>query len=130
MCSIDAEPTEDLASLDLQPRCCDYRGWMYKSDEEVQKHITASKRVSSASVFSEASNSGHGAIDVGSAANGLTRELESLSTLEEDQQDQGLTCNDQLYWDLWSNDDAALKNVQYSRTKARMLWDHIAQVLL
>ncbi|KAG0245594.1 hypothetical protein B0O80DRAFT_528125 [Mortierella sp. GBAus27b] len=130
MCSIDAESTEDLASLDLQRRCCDYRGWMYKSDEEVQKYITASKRVSSASVFSEASNSGHSTTDVGSAANGLTKELESLSTLEDDQQDQGLTCNDQFYWDLWSNDDAALKNVQYSKTKARMLWDHVAQVLL
>lgn len=116
MCSVGTGVVEEPSSPDLQRKKCDYHEWMYKSDEEVQEYITAG------------TSSCDGNTDVGSVINGLTKEQESHPTLDEDQQES--TCNDGLYWDLWSYEDRALKSVQYSRIKAEMLWKHVAQVLL
>ncbi|KAK3806781.1 MAG: hypothetical protein J3Q66DRAFT_358462 [Benniella sp.] len=115
MCSIDVETTEEHESSYIQQNKCHYREWMYKSDEEVQEYIAAYK-LSSASE--------------GSGPNGHSEPVTNMVKELDNQQDPESTCNDRLYWDLWSNEDAPLKNMQYSRTKALMLWKHFTQLLL
>ncbi|KAG0046956.1 hypothetical protein BGZ83_007886 [Gryganskiella cystojenkinii] len=40
------------------------------------------------------------------------------------------SCNENLHWDLWSDSDPALKDVQFTPQRATKLWDHVAQALL
>ncbi|ORY90608.1 hypothetical protein BCR41DRAFT_402636 [Lobosporangium transversale] len=39
------------------------------------------------------------------------------------------TCNDRLYWDLWSHQDPVLYRIKFSRRRARALWRHIANLM-
>ncbi|KAF9931607.1 hypothetical protein FBU30_009880 [Linnemannia zychae] len=106
---------------------CDYHEWMYQSEETFQEHLSKTNRLSTQSMMSMASGTS------GEGIEGVADELEK--DLEEAQLAfgsgvKGETCNDQLYWDLWSMDDDALKNVQFSKKKAAMLWTHVSKVLL
>ncbi|GJJ74349.1 hypothetical protein EMPS_06707 [Entomortierella parvispora] len=40
------------------------------------------------------------------------------------------TCNDNIYWDLWSSSDPALQELRFTPERAEKLWDHVAQALL
>ena len=40
------------------------------------------------------------------------------------------TCNENLYWDLWSSSDPALQELRFMPERAAKLWDHVAQALL
>ncbi|KAF9109908.1 hypothetical protein BGX27_007011 [Mortierella sp. AM989] len=105
-----------------QQENCIYYEWMYRSDEFVKEHISA---IEQQTLNSEDSSTIEGCADEGSK--GLE---ESHFSLDGGEQKDNETCNDGYYWDLWMDDDKALKDIQFSKTKASMLWKHIAQILL
>ncbi|KAG0064637.1 hypothetical protein BGZ90_002112 [Linnemannia elongata] len=107
---------------------CDYYEWMYQSEEAFQDQLSKISRLSSQSVMSMTSaTSGSGSVDA--VVDELEKELEE-ARLAFGSSISGETCNDELYWDLWSMEDAALKSVQFSNKKAAMLWTHVSKVLL
>ncbi|OAQ35096.1 hypothetical protein K457DRAFT_132965 [Linnemannia elongata AG-77] len=107
---------------------CDYYEWMYQSEEAFQDQLSKISRLSNQSVMSMTSaTSGSGSVDA--VVDELEKELEE-ARLAFGSSMSGETCNDELYWDLWSMEDAALKSVQFSNKKAAMLWTHVSKVLL
>ncbi|KAG0277824.1 hypothetical protein BGZ95_005267 [Linnemannia exigua] len=106
---------------------CNYYEWMYQSEEAFQDQLSKANRLSTQSVMSIASvTSGNG---VEAAVDELEKELEEAQ-LAFGSGINGETCNDQLYWDLWLMEDAALESVQFSKKKATMLWTHVSKALL
>jgi hypothetical protein len=125
MCSGGTTPhSEDLEVSDEK---CVYYEWMYQSEEAFQEQSSKMNRLSTQSMMSMASaTSGSG---TEAAGDELEKELEEAQ-LAFGSGVNGETCNDQLYWDLWSMEDAALQNVQFSKKKAVMLWTHVSKALL
>ncbi|KAG0211288.1 hypothetical protein BGX28_008233 [Mortierella sp. GBA30] len=121
MCSIDPiAPKEDCGSSHGKAgTSCIYHEWMYQTDEYVEKHIRTKNRLSTVSGTSSGSD------DVGEADT-------AVDELRMESEGSGHDCNynEQLYWDLWSSEDEVLKSIRFSRTKAIMLWKHVAQALL
>ncbi|KAF9910674.1 hypothetical protein EC991_005980, partial [Linnemannia zychae] len=124
MCSVGSTQHNDSESDDDK---CNYYEWMYQSEEDFQDQLSRANRLSTQSVMSMASATSGSGIEA--AADELERELEEAQ-LAFGSGVNGETCNDQLYWDLWSMEDAALKSVQFSKKKAAMLWTHVSKVLL
>jgi hypothetical protein len=124
MCSVGGTPQEDS---DTDADMCNYYEWMYQSEEDFQDQLSKANRLSTQSVMSMASATSSGGVEV--AADELEKELEEAQLAFESGLN-GETCNDQLYWDLWSMEDAALKSVQFSKKKAAMLWTHVSKALL
>ncbi|KAK3807506.1 MAG: hypothetical protein J3R72DRAFT_464770 [Linnemannia gamsii] len=124
MCSVGGDHREDDESDDDK---CNYYEWMYQSEEAFQDQLSKANRLSTQSVMSMASvTSGSG---VEAAVDELEKELEEAQ-LAFGSGVNGETCNDQLYWDLWSMEDAALRSVEFSKKKAAMLWTHVSKALL
>ncbi|KAF9190949.1 hypothetical protein BGZ50_009733 [Haplosporangium sp. Z 11] len=96
---------------------CVFHEWMYKSDEDIKKH--------NAELWAD-------------AVAGTPEADSSLTELEKDVEEaqrsfgsaKQESCNDQLYWDLWSDEDPPLQRIQFSREKGNMLWKHVAGALL
>ncbi|KAF9137122.1 hypothetical protein BGX30_010536 [Mortierella sp. GBA39] len=126
MCSVgDTTHDEDYGPNDDK---CDYHGWMYQSEEAFQDQLSKINRLSIQSVMSMGSTtSSSGGVDA--AVDELEKELEEAQLAFGSGMSRE-TCNDELYWDLWSMEDAALKSVQFSKKKAAMLWTHVSKVLL
>lgn len=126
MCSVGGTThDEDYDSNDDK---CDYYEWMYQSEEAFQDQLSKINRLSTQSAMSMASaTSGSGGVDA--AVDELEKELEEAQ-LAFGSGVSGETCNEELYWDLWSMEDAALRSVQFSKKKAAMLWTHVSKVLL
>jgi hypothetical protein len=82
---------------------CVYREWMYQSDEYVNEYIQQSLK---------------------NESNPPPSEMTPATS------DEKKTCNDNLYWNIWSENDTALKDIRYTPERAEMLWKHISQVLL
>ncbi|KAF9132700.1 hypothetical protein BGW39_011563 [Mortierella sp. 14UC] len=124
MCSVGGTHHEDSESDEDK---CTYYEWMYQSEEDFQDQLSKANRLSTQSVMSMASaTSGSG---VEAAVDELEKELEEAQ-LAFGSGVSGETCNDQLYWDLWPMEDAALRSVQFSKKKAAMLWTHVSKALL
>ncbi|KAI1319144.1 hypothetical protein EDD11_004787 [Mortierella claussenii] len=98
---------------------CVYFEWMYQSEAYVQEQIEASRRLSAVSSASS-TTSNHAAEEIHCEG----------ADVDADDQEGEETCNDRLYWDLWSSEDMALKEIRFSTVKAKMLWKHVAQVLV
>ncbi|KAG0217658.1 hypothetical protein BGX33_009943 [Mortierella sp. NVP41] len=124
MCSVGSAEGQDHEGDNDK---CDYYEWMYQTEEAFQDQMSKSNRLSTQSVMSVASSNGGGIVDA--AVDELEKELEEAQ-LAFGAGTDGETCNDQLYWDLWSTEDDALKNVQFSKKKAAMLWTHVSKALL
>ncbi|KAG0254968.1 hypothetical protein BG011_005410 [Mortierella polycephala] len=119
MCSRETLASEyDSASgLEQHTSKCMFHEWMYKSDEDVKKH--------SAELWADVDA---GASDTDSSLTELEKGVEEAQRSFGSAKQE--SCNDQLYWDLWSDEDPALQGVQFSREKGNMLWRHVAEVLL
>ncbi|KAF8975046.1 hypothetical protein BGZ46_009481 [Entomortierella lignicola] len=97
-----------------------YRNWMYQPDDAVKKYnTTISQSLNNEAPSAEESNT------------------ERLENLEEPpiltdgvEQKESETCNDGLYWDLWSKEDTELRDIRFTKAKASILWEHIMQTLL
>ncbi|KAF9572726.1 hypothetical protein EC968_009541 [Mortierella alpina] len=108
MCSVEAvAPAEGLGS-DQQAHAvkCDYYEWMYRPEEEIHNDSNA-----------EAAPTSSGSLEDEVVAETATQSLQT-------------SCNDDFYWDFWSSENVALKNILFSRRKASMLLQHIAQALM
>ncbi|KAF9148213.1 hypothetical protein BG015_010068 [Linnemannia schmuckeri] len=126
MCSVGSTTNDDGHGANDDK--CDYFEWMYQSEEAFQDQLSKTNRLSTQSMMSMASaTSSSGGVDA--AVDELEKELEEAQ-LAFGSDANGETCNDQLYWDLWSMEDAALKSVQFSKKKAAMLWSHVSRALL
>ncbi|KAG0030129.1 hypothetical protein BGZ82_007581 [Podila clonocystis] len=79
---------------------CVYLQWMYKPETFVQEH--------------------------GKDKDGEFHEAKSEVPLEGL---EGIECNEQFYWDLWSAEDEQLKNVVFTQQRVDMLVKHIAALL-
>ncbi|ORZ11702.1 hypothetical protein BCR41DRAFT_356787 [Lobosporangium transversale] len=113
------------------PKKCIYYEWMYQSDEYVEESINTMKQSSALSAVSDASSVLSGVssnTEVMGDVGKLSLE-DPYSSLNSDCSGAG-TCNDQFYWDMWSAEDKALKNIRFTTVKAKMLWKHVAQTLL
>ncbi|KAF8946203.1 hypothetical protein BGZ47_001091 [Haplosporangium gracile] len=126
MCSVGSATIDD--DHDANRDKCDYFEWMYQSEETFQDQLSKINRFSAQSVMSLTSATSSSA-GVDAAVDELEKELEEAQ-LAFGSGVNGETCNDQLYWDLWSMEDAALKSVQFSKKKAAMLWIHVSKALL
>ncbi|KAF9349222.1 hypothetical protein BGX26_012437 [Mortierella sp. AD094] len=116
VCSLDADNKTE------QQGKCIYRDWMYQPEEFVRQHIAAVEQISSGGVMPSTGES--------STGEGLKSLEESHLSIDGSEKKDNETCNDGFYWDLWTNGDTALKDIQFTKTKANMLWEHIAQTLL
>ncbi|KAF9945771.1 hypothetical protein BGZ72_000986 [Mortierella alpina] len=107
MCSVETSaPVKESASDQQEhPIKCRYHECMYRSEEEIQNDSA------------EAAPTLSGSLEDEIAADTLT-ELPRTS------------CNEEFYWDFWSCEDVALKNILFSRRRATLLLQHIAQALL
>ncbi|KAF9987416.1 hypothetical protein BGZ75_000629 [Mortierella antarctica] len=107
MCSIEAASSTEGSASDQQVHGikCGYHEWMYRSEEEIQSDST------------EASTT-------------LSGSLEDEVTAETSTGSPQTSCNEDFYWDFWSSEDLALKNILFSRRKATMLFQHMAQALM
>ncbi|KAF9275775.1 hypothetical protein BGZ68_010523 [Mortierella alpina] len=108
MCSTETTaPVEGSGSNhEALPTRCRYHEWMYRSEEEMLDDITEAVPTLSNSRENEAA-------------------AETTSTGSHQ-----TSCNEEFYWDFWSCEDVALKNILFSHRKATMLLQHITQALM
>lgn len=125
MCSVGAATHNE--GHEASDNRCDYYEWMYQSEEAFQEQSSKMNRLSTQSVMSMVSATNVSGVEA--AVDELEKELEEAQLAFGSGVD-GETCNDQLYWDLWSMEDSALKSVQFSTRKAAMLWTHVSKALL
>ncbi|KAF9169633.1 hypothetical protein BGX21_008019 [Mortierella sp. AD011] len=116
VCSFDAD------NKTKQQGKCIFSDWMYQSEEFVRQHIATVEQIPSNGVMSFKSESSTGE---------RSRSPEGLHlSIDRSEQKVIETCNDGFYWDLWTDNDTTLKDIQFTKTKADMLWEHVAQALL
>ncbi|KAG0098939.1 hypothetical protein BGZ93_009822 [Podila epicladia] len=87
---------------EAENEACIYQRWMYKPEAFIQEHC-------------ENSQDGDESQEVKSKVS-----LEGLEKVE---------CNEQFYWDMWSAEDAQLKDVIFTQQRADMLVKHITALL-
>ncbi|KAF9405533.1 hypothetical protein BGZ94_003487 [Podila epigama] len=96
------------ADVDAKASCV-YRRWMYKPEKDIQEHIKDNESESDSDSDVQGNNS------------------DDQATLE-GMEDVG--CNDAFFWDLWSADDAQLKDVLFTQQRVALLVKHIRATLL
>ncbi|KAF9581602.1 hypothetical protein BGW38_001328 [Lunasporangiospora selenospora] len=113
MCVMDAprrsssSGTSDSQQSAVVVKRCVYHEWMFKSDEAIQEHLVKMENEA------EADREG---------AEEKEDESKPISETKEG-------CNDKLYWNLWNDEDAMLKDMRFSEKKAKMLLQHILEAL-
>ncbi|KAG0353768.1 hypothetical protein BG005_007016 [Podila minutissima] len=87
---------------EAENKACIYQRWMYKPEAFIQEHCENSK---DGEEFQDAKSE---------------VPLEGL---------EKVGCNEQFYWDIWSAEDAQLKDVIFTQQRVEMLVKHIAALL-
>ncbi|CAO3566302.1 unnamed protein product [Mortierella alpina] len=105
MCTSEVAAQIEGSASDQQARAmkCRFHDWMYRSEEELLNDSAKATPTLAGSLKDEATETSTG----------------SLRT----------SCNEDFYWDFWSREDVALKNILFSHRKATMLMQHVAHAL-